>query len=269
MSFIAPGLLGALCAGGGVSSPPGPGNRLLWWSADGTGGTTWENEACTIPAGIGSRVRAVKSAEGTIFTQPDAGQAPLLQGGVQNGLSGLFFSDSRDDYLGMTDAAFLATLKAAAQITILLVWKYQSGSGEHNGVQFRVRGGSGGLGIRRNPATKTEAGRYGTGDTLTSYTSGSAITASHSVLLSSDGIGGSPKQNRVYVQTTANTGASNTDSTDGAAWTDGTLGANRASSGHTNFLTGYIFEIAIFDAAADLTQAGSLFSYATAKWGLP
>lgn len=267
MSFIAPGLLGAFSASG-ISSPPGPGNRLLWWSADGTGGTTWEDVACTIPAGASSRVAAVKSAEGTIFSQTDAPQRPLLQGAAQNGLKGLFFSQPRNDFLGTTDATFLAALQAASEVTILMVWKYQNASGDHNGIQFRKQGSSGGLMIRRNPSTKTEAGRYGTAGALTDYTSGSAITAAHSVVLSSDGIGGTPKQNRIYVQSTANTGADDTDLTDGAAWTDGTLGANRANPGHDAFLTGYLFEIAIFDAAADLTEAGDLFSYATAKWGL-
>ncbi len=268
MSFIAPGLLGAI-AGGGVTSPPGPGNRLLWWSADGTGGTTWQDEACTIPAAISSRVAAIKTAEGLVFSQSDAPQRPLLQGSVQNGLNGLFFSQPRNDYLGTTDAAFLALLQAKPALTVLMVWKYQNGSGDHNGLQFRPQGSSGGLMLRRNPSTKTQAGRYGTGNTLAEYTSASAITVSHSVVLSSDGIGGSLKKNRVYVQAAANTANATTDATDGIAWTDGTIGANRANPGHNAFLTGYIFELAIFDAAFDATAVGALFSYATAKWGLP
>lgn len=274
MSFLHPGLIGALQAtsapasGPGGAAPPGPGNRLAWWSADGAGGTMWEDEACTIAAGLNSRVKGMKTAEGTIFTQADTPQSPIIVGASQNALPGLYFTHARNDYLETVDAAFLGAVKASTALTVLFVWKVLGGQ---TGLYFRNPANSSGVKITRSGSNIiTNAGRMGTAGTTAAYNSTTAITIANAIVLSADAIGGGANANRLYVKTTANLATAATDATDGGvAWTVGTLGARKPNVGHDDFLTGYLYEMAIFDAAANITQAGSLFTYATSKWGLP
>ena len=271
MSLLVPsmrGVIGSATAGG--TPLPSIGTRVFSWSSDGEFGSCWADEACTVPAALGGRVAAIKSSEGAILSQPDAPQRPLLQPASQNALPGLFFSDSRDDFLKSENTTFLNAIRALTALTLLLVWKVAPHPGTDTGICFNRPGSDGGLKVTKSGGgDDTNGGRAGAGDTYASYHAAANISAAYAAVISFDGLGGTPKQTRLYAQAVGNVDAVDTDPSEGGVWSHATMGARKAGTGHADFLTGTIYELLIFDAAADNTAVTDLFSYATAKWALP
>lgn len=273
MSLFLPALRGrspTTAGGGGGGGPPAIGAQLVSWSADGVFGTMWQDETCIVPAGLSSRVAAIKTAQGNVFSQSDAPQRPQLQGASQNGLPGLYFNDHRDDYLECVTPALLSSLKSQSALTVMLVWKVLVRSGTDTGIHARTSGANGGIRITRTGGgDDTDAGRTGTSSTIPTYHNATNISAAYATVLTFAGFGGSPKKNTVYVQDVAKTANANTDAADSAAaWATLTLGARKASVGHEDFLTGTLYELLIWDAAADASGVTNIFTYANTKWGL-
>ena len=213
---------------------------------------------------------AIRSSEGAILSQPDAPQRPLLQPGSQNALPGLVFSDSRDDFLNSENVVFLNSIRALTALTLLLVWKVAPHGGVDTGICFNRAGSNGGLKITKSGGgDDTNGGRAGAGNTYATYHAAANISAAYAAVLTFDGLGGAPKQNQLYVQAVGNVDAVDTDPSEGGVWTHATIGARKPTTGHTDFLTGTIYELLIFDAAGDTSAVTDLFSYATAKWALP
>lgn len=271
MSVLLPSMRGAL---GGVSVPPPPsfGNLLFSWAADGSLGTTWEDSSQTIPAALGGRVGAVVSAQGLALSNSNSLTKPLLQGSVQNGKPGLYFSRSRSDWLGystvLIEHSTITAMKAASALTAFVVANMGGGAGTSIMSLFEVgrNDDSKYLYIRRTFGGQFTAGRRGTSANQITYTP-PATTDAHAEILTFDGFVNDLK---LYIDAVAQVGSVTPSGSDGSTdWKAMYMGCHgEFSQPVSNHLQGYIFELLIYDADATGSDLTDLFTYATAKWGL-
>ena len=261
---------GALGGVVGIPVPPiGP--LLFSWSSDGAYGTSWQDSAATIPAALGGRVGAIKSAQGTMLVNSDINTQPLLQGGARAGLPGLYFSRPRTDRLiWSSGGSFFTSLKAASALTVFCVTFIGAGSGtsRYTLYSFGTANESRYLYAQRTFSGTWTVARKGTTDNKITYAPSPAITDAHAFVHAFHGFSSLSK---FYADDPTEDGSISNGSTDtSSAFTIGTLGcaAEEGTSIIFDHLNGFIYELHIFEKLPSAGDITSLFDYATTKWGL-
>lgn len=258
MSIHLPNLRGAW--GVYALAPPDIGNRVFWWNAAGTAGGSFSDQAATVPAANNVRVGSIKGAEGTKFTQAVVTDQPLFLLNRQNALPGLYFQRSRIDHLEDPPAGFLSALQDLDAFTIMVVWKPTVA--DACALSFRDNADDGiymGTGSA-NQIVAYRRGNMSAGNQVDITAAANFGVASAAILT----FPGFSATMGLY-DNHGNSDTAATDSADGGAWDNARIGAK------TNLADGWegdIYEIIIWDEAADGTQRTAAFAYATSKWGL-
>lgn len=258
MSMLLPSMRGAW--GSYLSTPPDIGNRVFWWNTAGTAGGSFSNAAATVPAADNVRVASIKGAEGRIFTQSVVTDQPLFRLNRQNALPGLYFQRSRIDHLEDPPAAFLTALQALSAFTLMIVWRPTVA--DACAISFRDNPNDG-IFVGTGSANQIVAYRRGnmSAGNQVDITAAANFGVASAAILTFPGFSGTMG----LYDNHGNSDTAATDTADGGAWDNARIGAK---SNTADGWEGDIYEIIIWDAAADNTQRTAALAYATAKWGL-
>lgn len=262
MSVLLPSLRGAW--GSYRPSPPNIGNRVFWWDAAGNAGGTFIDTGATVPATDNTRIGAIRGAEGTVLTQSDITDAPLYRLNQQNALPGVYFDATRGEHL-IAAQPFITALQALTTMTVLIVWKPAPYT-DRSIFRF-TRATDRGLRIGTDNADKIIAYRKGDASNNEEAIIDNAanFNAAGAALFTYSGFGSTMRLD----DSRSGSDSVNADDAEGTAWNKGVIGAGVSPTGtFHNYYQGYLFEIVVWDAAADGTQRTAALAYATSKWGL-
>lgn len=247
--------------GNSALTPPNIGNRVFWWNAAGDAGGSFLDEAATVPASDNARVASIKGAEGIVWTQATTTYRPLFRLNRQNALPGLYFSSARKDHLKNPSGGLLNTVRQLAAFTVMVVWRPVA----RTAVAMRLAGaGNSAFVLATTSASHIIAYRVGdlSQNNFDEIAAASSFGVASAALFNFLGFGATMG---LYDNHANSDTAVTDDADDGVSWEDGFIGAN--STGDAG-IEADIFEILIWDTAADGTQRTAALAYATAKWAL-
>jgi hypothetical protein len=260
MSLLNPGLHGIIGGAFGPATLPNIGNRLLWWAADGTAGGSFTDTAATTPAANNSRVAAIKGAEGTRYSQNSTGARPLYLLNRQNSLPGLLFTTARSDNLQQPGSTHLEAVQDATKLTVLVVWKPTAIASVLLNLNDTA---SDGLRIGTNTTNRIRAYRRGnlSAGNEAVITEAANFAGASAALFVFNGHGST----MVLYDNHGNSNSVAADASEGGTWDEGHIGT---ADGQVTGFQGDLYELCIWDDAADSTERTDAFAYATSKWGL-
>lgn len=260
MSVLLPSMRGALGTGGAATIPE-IGNRVFWWDTAGYAGGSFTDTGATLPATDNTRVASIKGAIGQIYSRNNTGQRPLFLNNRQNSLPGLYFSQARGDNLGNPTLSLPQTMSALSGMTILTVWRPNSGTFTAQALSFGT-GGAGGNGSLILSSTSSGGGGITAGirnDTSAAIAEPDDLGHASAALIVYDRGGNSLTllDNHGNDDTVAPTLIT--------SWADGYIGGALGVSGTWE---GDLFEIVMWDQLADAGQQTAALAYAESKWAL-
>jgi hypothetical protein len=194
-----------------------------------------------------------KSSNGYIFPQPDAAKRPATNTHLLNGLPVLTF-DGTNDWLQSTDAGLLTL--PGSNATVFVVAR-QSAAAQERIFTFATSGNSTRSTLRFNAS---EGCSFNNNSSGTMVTAPSMRTNDFNIIYA------------LHSSTTQSIGANGGSSADNSSATNEgsiaycTIGAD--GQGTTNFLTGDIAEIIIYNRALTATEHSQIVRYLYGKWGV-
>lgn len=258
-----------------LTTPPLLSSLLFQFDASQPVGHLYTDTGLTQQASIGSTVQGVRdlSGNGNNLTQATPAAAPVLQGGVANGMPGLRFTGAASQFLRIVGGApLMASLKGATAVTSLVVFKpaslnavasdvFTAGLSTSNSSDDRFK-----FAEQYHSTGDVRFGRTGSANApVAAAGSAAAVGAVAKVVGRWNGLNSTE-----YVAVNALTETSFAPSglTDTAAsWDFVTMGASMDAGAADFFLDGWVLEVRIWALSGATTDRTNLLGYATNKWG--